>query len=74
MAVHEQKWGFEQVGIGQADLSFLLDFERGGARDQFHQVLANPAAIISVIGAVSYAAHEKGGLFVVGWLAGGGEG
>src|ERR1041385_2290000 len=68
MSVHEQKWSFKQIRIGQPNLAFFLNFESGRPRDQLHQVLPNPATIISVIGAVSYAPHEKGGLFVVGTL------
>src|SRR5438309_374374 len=74
MAVHEKEGGIEEIGISQPDLAFLLDFESGCARDQAHEVLSDAAAIIAIIGAVADAAHEEGGLFVVGSLSQSGEG
>jgi hypothetical protein len=72
--VHEQEGRLEQVRVRQPDLALLLNLDGGGAGDQLHQLLPYPAAIVAVVRAVLYAAHEEGGLLVVGALAKGGEG
>src|SRR5712671_5885557 len=65
VAVHKEKWSFEEIGVREANLSFFLDFEGRCARNQFHEILADPAAVISIIGAIPHAAHEEGGLLVI---------
>lgn len=65
MSVHEEKRSFEKVIIRKADFSLFLDFESRGAGNQFHEILADTPAIISVVGAVFDTAHEESGLFVL---------
>jgi hypothetical protein len=74
VTVHEQERCFIQVRVGQANLAFLLNLERGSAGDEFHQIFADVAAIIAVVLAVFDPAHEERGLFVVEGLGGTGLG
>src|SRR5207249_769905 len=67
VAVHEEKRRFEQLRIGQPQAALLLNFERGGAGDEAHEVLANPGTIVALVaGTVFDPAQEEGGLFVFG--------
>ena len=45
-------------------LALLLHVQSRSARDQAHQVLADAAAVVSVVRAVTNASHEKRRLFV----------
>ena len=74
VAVHEKKRGLVQFRIGELQSPFFLDLERGGARNEFHQVLTDVAAIVSVVRTVANAPHEESGLLVIDGLGGSGEG
>ena len=64
MAIHKKERGLVEIGVGKPDLAFFLNHQGGGAGNQLHQVLTNPAAIVSVVQAIPNTSHEEGRLLI----------
>ena len=64
MAVHKKERGLVEIWVGKPDFAFFLNDQRGGSGNQLHEVLAHPAAIVSVVQTVSNPTHEKSRLLI----------